>query len=83
MIIATSDFDSNEFELYGKMARLAAKWELPNDRLDNGIVLHNIAQGTHKASTIINSARFYAKQSGYQIRATWLDGWTVKIVWYK
>lgn len=83
MAITTDTFDSGEFELYGKMARLAAKWELPHDRLDNGVVLHDIPQGTAKSSTIISTARYCAKQSGYQIRATWLDNWTVKIVWYR
>jgi hypothetical protein len=83
MVTTTSEFDSSDFELYGRIARLASKWELPQDRLDNGVVLHEVPKDTAKASTIINSARFQAKQTGYQIRATWLDNWTVKLVWYK
>lgn len=79
----TSDFDNVEFNLYGKMARLASKWELEHDRLDNGVVFHNIPMNTAKSSTILQTARWYAKDSGYKIRATWLDGWTVKIVWFK
>jgi hypothetical protein len=79
----TEEFDNREFDLYGKIARLASKWELEHDRLENGVILHHIPFDTAKASTIINSARFYAKQDGYKIRATWLDEWNVKIVWYK
>jgi hypothetical protein len=79
----TSDFDNNEFNLYGSVATITAKWELAHDRLSNGVVIHHIPFGTSKASTIINSIRYVAKKAGYQIRATWVDNWSVKIVWYK
>jgi len=76
-------FDSDEFNVYRAAAVISAKWELPNDRLENGIVLHDVPRDTAKASAIVNSIRFAAKKLGYQIRVTWLDGWTMKVVWYK
>jgi hypothetical protein len=78
-----NEFDNEEFTLYGKMARVASKWELSHDRLDNGMTLNHIPFGTAQASTIIKTLRYIASDMGYKIRVTWLDAWNVKIVWYK
>ncbi len=73
----------NDYQMYVDAARVATYWESPHDMLDNGIVIHHAGgDNTGKGSAIINSVRAKARLRGLQIRATWLDNFTVKIVWY-
>lgn len=73
----------SEYQVYTGAATVALRWELPHDRIDNGIVIHHVPDGTSKANAVINDVKRAAHKQGYRINTSWLDRWTVRIKWHK
>jgi len=71
------------YDTYAKAASIAAKWELPHDKLDNGIIIHHIPESTARANAIMGGIRKAAARNGLRTRFTWLDQWTLRATWYK
>lgn len=71
------------YDTYSKAAAIAGKWELPHDKLENGIIIHHVPEKTGKAKLIMSSIRRAATNNGLAVRFDWLDQWTLKAVWYK
>ena len=72
---------NDSYSAYVAAAKVTAKWELPHDMLENGIIVHHVPKDTSKGYAIVNSIRFAVKKAGFTPRITWLDDWTLKVIW--
>lgn len=75
--------NNSEYQVYTGAAAAAMRWELPHDRIDNGIVIYHVPQGTQKATSIINDIKRAIHKQGFRMNTSWLDKWTVRIKWHR
>ena len=73
----------SEYDVYTSVATAAVYWELPHDRIRNGIVIHSVPRDSATANALINTARVRIHKQGYKMNTRWLDEWTLRINWSK